>query len=64
VPRPGTAEPAAAAAARLVPAALTPAAISTLNDRLDLLVKLAAAREAGVLTDDEYRSEKGRLLGV
>jgi hypothetical protein len=48
----------------LVSAALTPEAISTLNDRLDLLVRLGAARDAGVLTEDEFSHEKGRLLGV
>jgi hypothetical protein len=48
----------------LVPAGLTSEAISTLGGRLDLLVRLGAAREAGVLTDDEFRHEKERLLGV
>jgi hypothetical protein len=48
----------------LVPAALTSEAISTLNDRLDLLVRLGAARDAGVLTEQEFSHEKGRLLGV
>ncbi|MGY1605410.1 SHOCT domain-containing protein [Geodermatophilus sp. SYSU D00815] len=52
------------AAEPLVPAALTPEAISTLNGRLDLLVRLGAARDAGVLTDEEFHREKGRLLGV
>jgi hypothetical protein len=56
--------PAARTAPELVPAALTPQAISTLSDRLDLLVRLGAARDSGVLTDDEFRSEKDRLLGV
>ncbi|MGY1618219.1 SHOCT domain-containing protein [Geodermatophilus sp. SYSU D00691] len=48
----------------LVPAALTPEAISTLNGRLELLVRLGAARDAGVLTDEEFGREKARLLGV
>ena len=48
----------------LVPAALTPETISTLNDRLDLLVRLGAARDAGVLTEDEFGREKNRLLGA
>jgi hypothetical protein len=52
------------AAAPFVPAALTPETISTLNDRLDLLVRLGAARDAGVLTDEEFGREKNRLLGV
>jgi hypothetical protein len=46
----------------LVPAALTPQAISTLSDRLDLLVRLGTARDSGVLTEDEFRREKDRLL--
>jgi hypothetical protein len=49
---------------RFVPAALTPETISTLNDRLDLLVRLGSARDAGVLTEEEFGREKGRLLGV
>ena len=48
----------------LVPAGLTPEALSTLTGRLDLLVRLGAARDAGVLTDDEFSQEKSRLLGV
>jgi hypothetical protein len=50
--------------ARPVPAALTPAAITALDGRLDPLVRLAAVRDADVLTDDEYRSERDCLLGV
>ena len=42
----------------------TPETISTLNDRLALLVRLGAAHDSGVLTDDEFRREKDRLLGV
>ena len=57
VPEPRGPEP-------LVPAGLTPETISTLNDRLALLVRLGAARDAGVLTEDEFSREKGRLLGV
>jgi hypothetical protein len=48
----------------LVSARLTPEAISTLSGRLDLLVRLGAARDAGVLTDEEFSQEKTRLLGV
>jgi hypothetical protein len=48
----------------LVPAALTPETISTLSNRLDLLVRLGAARDAGVLTDEEFSREKNQLLGV
>ncbi|WP_116450387.1 SHOCT domain-containing protein [Blastococcus litoris] len=52
------------AAPELVPAALTPQAISTLSSRLDLLVRLGAARDSGVLSEDEFRHEKDRLLSV
>ena len=64
VPSRRTAVPEPRAAEPLVPAGLTPETISTLNDRLALLVRLGAARDAGVLTDDEFRREKDRLLGV
>jgi hypothetical protein len=57
VPEPRAPEP-------LAPAALTPEAISALGGRLDLLVRLGAARDSGVLTDDEFRHEKERLLAV
>jgi hypothetical protein len=57
VPEPRSPEP-------LVPAGLTPETITTLNDRLALLVRLGAARDAGVLTEDEFSREKSRLLGV
>jgi hypothetical protein len=46
----------------LTPQVLTPEAISGLNDRLDLLVRLGAARDAGILTDEEFAREKGRLM--
>jgi hypothetical protein len=46
-----------------VPAALTPETMSALSDRLDLLVRLGSAKEAGVLTEEEFRREKDRLLG-
>ncbi|MGY1687779.1 hypothetical protein ACI8AK_19515 [Geodermatophilus sp. SYSU D00867] len=48
-------------AERLVPA-LPPEAISTLEDRLDLLLRLGAARDAGVLSEEEFLRVKGRLL--
>jgi hypothetical protein len=57
VPEPRAGEP-------MVPAALTPETMTVLSDRLDLLVRLGAAREAGVLTEDEFSREKSRLLGV
>jgi len=43
---------------------LTPELVSSLNDRLGLLVRLGAARDAGVLTDDEFLQEKQRLLAL
>ncbi|MGY1792465.1 hypothetical protein ACI796_00625 [Geodermatophilus sp. SYSU D00525] len=46
---------------RLVPA-LPAEAISTLEDRLDLLLRLGAARDAGVLSEEEFLRVKGRLL--
>ena len=67
----GQAPRATAAAAELVPApreaaheTLTPELVSSLNDRLGLLVRLGAARDAGVLTDEEFRHEKERLLAL
>jgi hypothetical protein len=35
-----------------------------MKDRLDLLVQLGAARDAGLLSDDEFGREKSRLLTV
>ena len=43
---------------------LTPAAISVLNDRLDMLVRLSAVHDSGVLTDEEFDREKRRLMAV
>jgi hypothetical protein len=57
----------AAQPAETVPApreALSPELVSTLNDRLGLLVKLGAAHDAGVLTDEEFSQEKERLLAL
>jgi hypothetical protein len=48
----------------LTPELLTPAAISVLNDRLDLLVRLGAAHDSGVLSDAEFDREKSRLMAV
>jgi hypothetical protein len=59
-----TVPPAPRAPEPLVPAALTPAAMSALNDRLDLLIRLGAARDGGVLSEEEFGREKSRLLGV
>ncbi|MGY1753483.1 SHOCT domain-containing protein [Blastococcus sp. SYSU D01042] len=66
VPRPlphgDTDEPAAPPS--LTPAVLTPQALAVLNERLDLLVRLGAAHDSGVLTDQEYDREKRRLMSV
>ncbi|MGY1698057.1 hypothetical protein [Geodermatophilus sp. SYSU D00766] len=59
-----TVAPAAPGTAPLVPAGLTPETMTTLSGRLDLLVRLGEARDAGVLTDEEFGREKDRLLGV
>jgi hypothetical protein len=48
----------------LSPDPLTPAAISVLNDRLDMLVRLSAVHDSGVLTDEEFAREKSRLMSV
>ncbi len=52
------------AAPPLAPERLTPAAISVLNDRLDMLVRLSAVHDSGVLTDEEFEREKRRLMSV
>jgi hypothetical protein len=43
---------------------LRPEVLSSLSGRLDLLVRLGAAHDAGVLTDEEFDREKNRLLSV
>jgi hypothetical protein len=43
---------------------LRPDVLSSLSGRLDLLVRLDAAHKAGVLTDEEFETEKSRLLAV
>lgn len=48
----------------LKPELLTPEALAVLNDRLDLLVRLGAAHDSGVLTDQEFDREKRRLMSV
>jgi hypothetical protein len=44
------------------PAPVAGEALTNLSDRLDLLVRLGAARDAGVLSDEEFTREKARLL--
>jgi hypothetical protein len=66
VPRPSVA-PLTGQPVEVVPApreALTPELMSSMNDRLGLLVRLGAARDAGVLTDEEFHQEKERLLAL
>jgi hypothetical protein len=60
----GAAAPAPRAPEPIVSPALTPATISTLNERMDLLVRLGAARDGGILSDEEFGREKSRLLGA
>jgi hypothetical protein len=43
---------------------LSTAAISALDGRLDLLVRLGAAHDSGVLTDAGFDRGKSRLMGV
>jgi hypothetical protein len=55
---------AAAAAAATPPAnqPMTPEGISAMSSKLDLLMRLGDARTAGVLTDEEFTSQKSQLL--
>ena len=55
---------AAAATAAKPPARqpLTPEGISAMSSKLDLLMRLGDARTAGVLTDEEFTSQKTQLL--
>jgi hypothetical protein len=48
----------------LTPPVLTPESLAGMKDRLALLVQLGAARDAGILSDEEFAREKGRLLTV
>jgi hypothetical protein len=62
-PAPAVPPPAAPPAAEaLKAAAFTPDVLSGLGGRLDLLVRLGAARDAGVLSPEEFEQEKRRLL--
>jgi hypothetical protein len=45
------------------PARLSHEELAGLSDRLDLVVRLGAARDAGVLTEEEFSREKQRLFG-
>jgi hypothetical protein len=67
VPEAALVEPPAGQPVETVPApreALTPEFVSTLDDRLNLLVRLGAVHDAGVLTDEEFHHEKERLLAL
>ena len=61
-----TARPAADGAVppRVPNPALNPEMLAGLGGRLDLLVRLGAARDAGVLTDDEFARQKDELLAL
>jgi hypothetical protein len=62
-PRGDDGEPAPAAVAK--PPAnqpMTPEGISAMSSKLDLLMRLGDARTAGVLTDEEFTSQKTQLL--
>jgi hypothetical protein len=54
----------AAPARMLEQPVLRPEVLTSLSGRLDLLVRLGAAHDAGVLTDEEFDTEKSRLLAV
>jgi hypothetical protein len=41
---------------------MTPEGISAMSGKLDLLMRLGDARSAGVLTDEEFTSQKTQLL--
>jgi hypothetical protein len=41
---------------------MTPEGISAMSSKLDLLMRLGDARTAGVLTDEEFTSQKTQLL--
>ena len=56
------AQAATTAAAAQAPAATTPA-VDPSNLIADELAKLAKLRDSGVLTDDEFASQKAKLLG-
>ena len=47
-----------------LPPQLSPELLSGLGGRLDLLVRLGAAHDAGVLSDAEFTREKDRLLAL
>jgi hypothetical protein len=65
VPAPAAvAAPPAAPPREFAEPVLKPEVVSSLNGRLDLLVRLGQAHDAGVLTDEEFDQEKSRLLEV
>ena len=60
---PAPPEPASRGAGLPVPASpVSGEARADLSDRLDLLLRLGAARDSGVLTDEEFAREKARLV--
>jgi hypothetical protein len=55
------AAPAAAPPAGATPAAVPPSGLST--EAMEQLKKLAELHKAGILTDDEFATQKARILG-
>ncbi|RKE17389.1 SHOCT domain-containing protein [Streptomyces sp. TLI_171] len=53
--QPGYAEPA--------PAAAPPPAAPSMDQKVEQLQQLAALKEQGILTDDEFAAQKARILG-
>ena len=59
---PAAAAPAAAAPAAAAPAAAGPAAAPPVSDTLAQLTQLGELKAAGVLTEDEFQTQKARIL--
>ena len=59
---PHAAAPAAAAPAAAAPAAAGPAAAPPVSDTLAQLTQLGELKAAGVLTEDEFQTQKARIL--
>ena len=50
--------------APIVAAPTTAEVLTTLSGRADVLSRLGAARDVGMLTDEEFRQEKGRVMAL
>ena len=59
---PQAAAPAATAPAAAAPAAAAPAAAAPVSDTLAQLTQLGELKAAGVLTEDEFQTQKARIL--